>query len=31
MTFDETHEEVKPFIELSKLTEVGIQLLISST
>ena len=28
MTFDETHEEVKPFIELSKLTgEVGIQLL----
>lgn len=28
MTFDETHDEVKPFIELSKLTgEVGIQLL----
>ena len=28
MTFDETHEEVKPFIELSKLTgEVGFQLL----
>lgn len=28
MTFDETHEEVKPFIELSELTgEVGIQLL----